>query len=250
MLSLNIYFTMSKKEKLFVSVISNLVLGCMVALIFVSCFFMSEKSDSLQTANSEYGGTIYAGDKTSKNISLMINVYWGSEYLESMLETLDKHKAKATFFVGGTWAKENVELLKTIHSKGHEIGSHGYSHKEHGKLDYTKNLTEIQTCHEIVREILGLEMELFAPPGGSYNSNTIKAAEFLKYKTIMWTRDTIDWRDHDTSIIYNRAITNMCGGDLILMHPTKNTAEALDNIISYAKNQGFNLSTVSETLGL
>ena len=240
---------MSKKEKLFVSVISNLVLGCMVALIFISCFFTSDNAEISQTANSEYAGTIYAGDKNSKNISLMINVYWGTEYLESMLKTLDEYSVKATFFIGGTWAKENVELLKKIYSKGHEIGSHGYTHKEHGKLDYTKNLTEIQTCHEIVKEILGIDMELFAPPGGSYNSHTIKAAEFLKYKTIMWTRDTIDWRDHDTSLIYNRAITNMCGGDLILMHPTKNTVDALGDIINYALKHDFKLSTVSQTLG-
>lgn len=240
---------MSKREKVFVSVISNLVLGCMVTLIFVSCFFMGKKPGSLQTANSEYGGTIYAGDKNSKNVSLMINVYWGTEYLQSMLDSLDKYGAKATFFVGGTWAKENPDMLKEIYAKGHEIGNHGYTHKEHGKLDYTKNLTEIQTCHEIVKDILGVEMELFAPPGGSYNSNTIKAAEFLKYKTIMWTRDTIDWRDHNTDLIFNRAVTNICGGDLILMHPTKNTAEALSHIIEHAKNHGFTLSSVSQTLG-
>ena len=143
----------------------------------------------------------------------------------------------------------NYKRLKIIFNKGHEIGNHGYSHKEQAKLDYTKNLTEIQTCHEIVKDVLGIEMELFAPPGGSYNENTIQASGFLKYKTIMWTRDTIDWRDHNTSLIYNRAVTNLYGGDLILMHPTKNTAEALNGIIEYSKSQGFTLTTVSRTLG-
>ena len=180
----------------------------------------------------------------------MINVYWGNDSLEKMLDILDRYGVKTTFFVGGSWVKENQGLLKKIYAKGHEIGSHGFKHKEHGKLDYTSNLTEIQTCHEIVKDVLGLDMELFAPPGGSYNENTINAAEFLNYKTIMWTRDTIDWRDHNTSLIYNRAVTNMCGGDLILMHPTDNTAEALSNIIEYAKKHGFELATVSETLGL
>lgn len=242
---------MLKKEKNLISVISNLTLGLLVALIFVACFFVKPKTNSIiQTANSEYNGTIYAGDKNSNNVSLMINVYWGNESLIKMLEILDKYEVKATFFVGGTWAQENQNLLKQIYSKGHEIGSHGYKHKEHGKLSYTENLTEIQTCHEIVKEILGIDMELFAPPGGSYNANTVKSAWFLNYKTIMWTRDTIDWRDHNSSLIYNRAVTNMQGGDLILMHPTPNTAEALTNIICYAKNHKFNLAPVSQTLGL
>lgn len=239
----------TKKERIFISVISNLVLGCLVALIFVSCFWTRTTDDIMQTANSEYNGTIYAGDKNLNKVSLMINVYWGTEWLVKMLDILDKHGVKATFFVGGTWVKENPDILKKIHSKGHEIASHGYKHKEHGKLDYTGNLTEIQTCHEIVKDVLGIDMELFAPPGGSYNSNTIKSAEFLNYKTIMWTRDTIDWRDHNTSLIYNRAVTNMAGGDLILMHPTQNTAEALSNIISYARSHNFELVTVSENLG-
>lgn len=241
---------MKKKEKIFISVISNLIMGCMITLIFVSCFFTRVSKDITQTANSEYAGTIYAGDKNSTNISLMINVYWGTEYLESMLATLDKYNAKATFFVGGTWVRDNPEVLKKIYAKGHEIGSHGHSHKEHGKLDYTKNLTEIQTCHEIVRDVLGIEMNLFAPPGGSYNSHTINAAKFLNYKTIMWTRDTIDWRDKNTDLIYNRAVMNLSGGNLILMHPTKNTAEALDKILARIKESGFKAVTVTQNLGL
>ena len=240
----------TKKERLFISVVSNLVLSCLITLIFISCFFIKSKSDINQTANSEYNGTIYAGDKNSKNVSLMINVYWGNEWLVKMLDILDKNDVKATFFVGGSWVKENQELLKQIYAKGHEIGSHGQNHKEHGKLDYTSNLTEIQTCHEIVKDVIGIEMELFAPPGGSYNQNTIKATDFLNYKTIMWTRDTIDWRDYNTSLIYNRAVINLSGGDLILMHPTKCSAQALDKIIEHIKANKFNITTVSETLGL
>ncbi len=240
----------TKKERFFISVVSNLVLSCLITLIFVSCFFVKAIGEITETANSEYNGTIYAGDKNSNKVSLMINVYWGNEWLVKMLDIFDKHGVKATFFVGGTWVKQNIDLLKKINSKGHEIASHGYNHKEHGKLDYTSNLTEIQSCHEIVKDILGIEMELFAPPGGSYNKNTIKAASFLNYKTIMWTRDTIDWRDHNTSLIYNRAVTNLSGGDLILMHPTENTTEALSNIISYAKRHNFELVTVSQNLGL
>lgn len=240
---------MKKFEKLFVGVVSNVIIATLVFIIGFSVFIFN-RQNSIEVANSEYKGTIYAGDKNSNKVSLMINVYWGNDSLEKMLDILDKYGVKTTFFVGGSWVKENQSLLKKIHSKGHEIASHGYKHKEHGKLDYTSNLTEIQTCHEIVKDVLGIEMELFAPPGGSYNSNTIKAAEFLNYKTIMWTRDTIDWRDHNTSLIYNRAVTNMCGGDLILMHPTENTAEALSNIIEYAKKNKFELVTVSENLGL
>lgn len=238
-----------KKENFFVGIICNILLTLIVAVVAVTSFLVPKNVASVSN-NSEYNGTIYAGDRTSNNVSLMINVYWGTEELKQMLEILKNNNIKTTFFVGGMWAKENAELLKSMEEFGHEIANHGYKHKEHGKLGYDVNYSEIKGCDDEVKLILGHSMELFAPPGGSYNSSTIKAATDLGYKTIMWTRDTIDWRDHDTSLIYNRAVSNMQGGDLILMHPTKNTVEALSMIIEYAKSKNFNLTTVSKTLGL
>lgn len=239
----------SKKEKIFVGVICNVLLVVALLVVVLSCYFVPSNVSSV-SSNSEYNGTIYAGDRSSNNVSLMVNVYWGTDELKQMLEIFEKHQIKTTFFVGGMWAKENAELLKLMEASGHEIANHGYRHKEHGKLGYDANYSEIKGCDDEVKAILGHGMELFAPPGGSYNQNTIKSATDLGYKTIMWTRDTIDWRAHDTNLIYNRAVTNMQGGDLILMHPTKNTVEALEMIIEYAKNHELNLTTVSKTLGL
>ena len=238
-----------RKEIFLRHIVCNVLIVCLL-VCFAGSLFVQEKNDAvLVSANSEYNGTIYAGDKTSKNISLMVNVYWGTEHLETMLEIFEKNGIKTTFFVGGTWVKENQDLLKKMFDAGHEIASHGTNHKEHGKISYEQNLTEIQTCHELVKHVLKIDMELFAPPGGSYNKNTIKAASSLGYKTIMWTRDTIDWRDKNAEVILNRATTNMCGGDLILMHPTECTSKALQGIIDQAKAAGFKLTTVSETLG-
>lgn len=238
-----------KKENVIVHILFNFVIFTLIAIMIVFSAGAGKKR-TLATSNSEYRGTIYAGDKSSKKVSLMINVYWGTEYLKQMLETLEKHGIKTTFFVGGTWVKEEPELLKQMKASGHEIASHGYNHKEHGKLDYLGNYTEIEKCHKAVKEVIDKNMELFAPPGGSYNAQTIEAATALGYKTIMWTRDTIDWRDKNANLIYNRAVTGMQGGDLILMHPTEKTAEALGKIIEYAKNHGFTLTTVSDTLAL
>ena len=242
-------FKSLKLENIFRNVVCNVVITILLLTMFLFSF-NTENNQILQASNSEYNGTIYAGDKSSNKVSLMINVYWGTEFVEKFLYIFDKYQIKTTFFVGGTWANSNSELLKKIYSSGHEIANHGNTHKEHGKLGYDSNYDEISKCHKIVKDILGIEMELFAPPGGSYNSNTIKAASDLGYKTIMWTRDTIDWRDHYTNLIYNRAVTLMTGGDLILMHPTECTIQATEKIIEYAINHNLKLTTVSDTLGL
>ena len=195
-------------------------------------------------------GVYYNGDTSSNKVTLMINVYWGTEYLDDMLQILENNNVKTTFFVGGTWAVLNEDYLTKIYEAGHELANHGYHHKDHDKLDEAGNLNEISTTHKIIKELLDVDMNLFAPPSGAYDKLTVSCAESIGYHTIMWTRDTIDWRDHDANLIYQRAIKNAKGGDLILMHPTEATVQALPNIIDYFTENGFTLTTVSDNIGL
>ena len=223
------------------------VLIVVVFVVGMFAFFDGDKS-VVMSANSEYNGTIYAGDKTSSNVSLMVNVYWGTEHLKTMLETFEKYGVKTTFFVGGVWASKNEEMLKRFVQEGHELANHGYNHKDQNRISQQENYNEINQTHQIVKSFTGLEMKLFAPPSGAFNDTTLNVAESLGYRTIMWTRDTIDWRDKDKQLIYNRAVKDAKGGDLVLMHPTEKTLEALPDILQTLKNQGLNVTTVSETI--
>ena len=78
-------------------------------------------------------------------------------------------------------------------------------------------------------------------------NTTLAVAEELGYKTIMWSRDTIDWRDKDSDIVYKRAI-NVKGGDLVLMHPTPHTSQALPSILDYYQQHNIVATTVSNVL--
>lgn len=232
-------------------ILHGLINICLVAVVFVTivaCGFL-EGQEVVATFKS-YNGVIYAGDETDNKISLMINVYWGTEYLMDMLDTLDEYNAKCTFFVGKTWANEYPGLLRTIYDRGHEIGNHGSYHKNHELLNYDENVKEIQGCSVAVYNVIGKDMTLFAPPSGSYNEHTINAAKNLGYTTILWTRDTIDWRDRDEELIYQRAIENIQGGDLILMHPTEPTKNALPRILEYIKSKKLVADTVTNTIKL
>lgn len=200
------------------------------------------------TTSNVINGVYYSGNEESNKISLMINVYWGTEYLDGMLQILDKYDVKTTFFVGGTWAVKESDMLEKIYEKGHEIGNHGYTHKDQDKLNREQNQKEILTTHNIVKDLLNIDMNLFAPPSGAYSKTTVEVASSLGYQTIMWTRDTIDWRDKDADLIYSRAVKDAKGGDLVLMHPTEKTLEALENIIITLQEKGLKVTTVSDTL--
>ena len=190
----------------------------------------------------------YSGNSDSC-VSLMVNVYWGTEYIKPMLEIFERHGAKTTFFVGGSWAVANEKTLKEIADAGHELGNHGYYHKDHKKLDAEYNRKEIQSAHDAVKDVTGVDMTLFAPPSGAFGTVTLATATELGYRTVMWTRDTIDWRDHDSELIYMPAAKNIKGGDLILMHPTECTLKALDRIIDTIEAAGLSVAPVSAVIG-
>ena len=178
----------------------------------------------------------------------MFNVYWGTKEVYAILDVLDEYEAKATFFIGGSWADNNVECLKEIASRGHEIGSHGYFHRDHNKLDYSANYQEIKTSIDFIEKASGISATLFAPPSGAYNDDTVKAARELGLKTVMWSKDTIDWRDKDASVCFTRATKNIAGGDLVLMHPMAHTLEALPSVLKDYRDKGLKTVTVSENI--
>ena len=139
-------------------------------------------------------------------------------------------------------------MLNRIKEDGHEIANHGYFHKDHDKISAERNREEISMTEQVIEKTCGVKTKLFMPPSGAFNQTTLKVAGELGYKTIMWSKDTIDWRDKNPTLIYNRATQNIAGGDLILMHPTLATSEVLEDIIVSLKRGGWNLVTVSKNL--
>ncbi|MCF6464687.1 polysaccharide deacetylase family protein [Clostridium sp. Cult2] len=191
----------------------------------------------------------YKGNVDDKIVSFACNVDWGNEYIQPMLETFSKHNINITFFVTGTWAQKNPELLKDIYEAGHQIGNHGYKHIDYDKLNYESNKEEILKAHNIIYNILNYEPVYFAPPSGAYNDNTIKAAKDLNYDIIMWSIDTIDWREDSTKEkIINRVISKIHDSAIVLMHPTEETVNSLPEIISYLFDNGYKIGKISDVI--
>jgi probable sporulation protein (polysaccharide deacetylase family) len=191
---------------------------------------------------------IYKGNPQKPMVSLMINVAWGNEYLPGMLKTLRENNVKATFFLDGSWLSKFPEEARAILADGHEIGNHGYSHKDMSKLSRDAAYEEINRTTKLIKETLGVDVTLFAPPSGDYDEETVDLAHELKLKTILWTLDTVDWKKPAPSWIIQRIATRLEPGALILMHPTDSSSRALPELIRSIKSQGLTPGTVSELL--
>ncbi|MEG1527706.1 MAG: polysaccharide deacetylase family protein [Clostridia bacterium] len=234
---------MKKKKNIFINVVSNVIIAIVVISVGFACF---NANSALAVLGEKQ--IIDRGNSNKKRVTLMINLYWGEEFLDKTLQILDKYKIKTTFFVGGCWVEKHVSDLKKIVERGHELGNHGYFHLSHDKINATENYNEIFLTHKLIESLTGVQMTLFAPPSGAYGKHTLEKATELGYKTIMWSKDTIDWRDKDSNLIFKRATKNPSNGELILMHLTRSTLDALENIIKYYQQNGFELTTVSQNI--
>lgn len=191
---------------------------------------------------------IYKGNPEKPMVTFLINVAWGNEFIPPILETLKKHHVKATFFFDGSWTKKNPDLAKAIYNDRHEIGNHAYSHPDLKNFSNEKTMNELKMTNDIIEETLNVKPKWFAPPSGSFKDETVKIAHQLDMFTILWTVDTIDWRNPNPSEMVSRVVSEVENGTMILMHPTKSTAEGLEQIIMEIKKKGFKLGTVSDMM--
>ena len=200
---------------------------------------------ALMAANSVQDEAIYHGNLNEPKISIVCNVFWGEEYLPQMLGILKERNIKATFFIGGSWAKRNPEMLKKIAAEGHELGNHSYSHPHPNSLSKEQNKEQISRTEALIYEYTGRRTKLYAPPYGEYNKTVLAAAGELEYSTIMWSIDTIDWKRPKYDVIVARVIPKLHNGAIILMHPTEPTVKALPEIIDNIQKNGYSIYPVS-----
>jgi probable sporulation protein (polysaccharide deacetylase family) len=191
---------------------------------------------------------IYRGNPKKPMAALMINVAWGNEYIGPMLDTLDKEKVKATFFLDGSWLNKNPDLAKQIASRGHEMSNHAYTHPDMAALGRSQQYQQIERTEKLLRATLEVHNRWFAPPSGSYNATTVSTAYELGLKTVLWTVDTVDWKRPPSEQIVSKIAGSVGPGSLVLMHPTASSRDALTGMIAAIRSKGLTLGTVSDTL--
>lgn len=232
------------KSKL-ITILTNVALMAVVLAVSFVGFY----NGSATTAMNKNENLFYGGREENGGVSLTFNIYESAQNVEKILDILDEYEAEATFFIGGSWADDNVDCVREIYNRGHEVGSHGYFHKDHSKMSHEANLEEIRPSIKLLDMISGVQTKLFAPPSGAFNENTLSACESLGLRVIMWSRDTIDWRDKDKDLIVQRATKNLKAGEFILMHPKDVTVQGLPEILTYIRENGLKTLTVSQNLG-
>jgi probable sporulation protein (polysaccharide deacetylase family) len=193
-------------------------------------------------------GAIFQGNTGQKNVTINVNVDWGEEFIPTMLEILAQENINVNFFVTGTWAEKNPELVKTMFKGNHNIENHGYKHCHFNQLSSAQSIEEINKAEKIITDLVGKKPNYFASPYGEYDKHIVEAAQSINYKFIMWSVDTVDWKKPAPETIINRVVKRLHNDAIILMHPTEPTVKALPELIKKIKAEGYNIVKIEEII--
>ena len=192
---------------------------------------------------------IYSVGTEEKKISISFDCAWGVEYTDKLLETMEKHGVKCTFFAVEFWVEKYPEYAKKIVDAGHELGTHSKTHPYMSKLSASEMQTELQSSSAAIERVTGIKPTLFRPPYGDYNNALIETATGLGLYTIQWDVDSLDWKNLSATEIALRIINGVKSGSIILCHNNGlHTAESLPMIFSTLQNRGYTFVPIGELI--
>ena len=198
---------------------------------------------------------IYNGEE-GKRVFLTFDDGPTREVTPHILDILKEYNIKATFFVLGTYAKKNPDIIKRAYDEGHYIANHGYSHKYSTIYKSADTvLGEYNKTEEIIKEALNddsYSSHLFRFPGGShggpYEKIKKQARKKLKEKRIAYldwsalTYDAIGVNSKEKILQNLKSTINGWNNVVVLMHDAADkqiTYESLEDIIKYLQNEGY-----------
>ncbi len=192
---------------------------------------------------------IQQGNPLKMEISFMINVAWGNEFIPRMLAILDNEKVSASFFVVGSWAEKNADLLGQICHSGHTIENHGHTDTiVYTELSPAELIDGLNQVNSLVRDVAGRSPRYFTPHKGEYNDLVLEAVSRQKMRTVLWSIDTVDWMSPGVEAMKSKVLENLHGGAIVLMHPTEDTVTFLKEVIPRIKAQGFQIVNIEKLL--
>lgn len=229
------------------------------ALAFLTCVGVltqvvppaAQKVSSLFSATVDRKLPIYCVDTDKPQVAISFDAAWGADDTDELLKILSDNDVTATFFLCGYWVTDFPEEVQKIATAGHQLGNHSATHPHMNQLSSEQIAQELAECHKAVKDLTGIEMDLFRPPFGEYNNTVIETSFANGYYPIQWDVDSLDWKElgveHEVDRVLNHK--HLGNGSIILFHnDAKYTPQALDTIIKGLKEKGYEIVPISQLI--
>lgn len=141
------------------------------------------------------------------------------EVTPRVLEILDKHGAKASFFCIGARAARYPELCREIAARGHAVENHSQSHSHYFSLFGPRRVErELQDAQDTLSDITGQLPRFFRPTAGLRSPLLDPVLSRLDLHLASWTRRGFDTRDGDPDSVAAKLLHGLGEGDILLLH--------------------------------
>ena len=172
-------------------------------------------------------------------------------YTQKILDLLEYHGGRATFFVVGAYVWNQRQVINNIIAQGSEAAGHSWHHYNLTQIDEQAVKDQITYTDNAILSITGVSPpKFFRPPFGAYNNIVREAAREIGTAIVLWNIDPRDWQRRDADYLYDYIMDKAADGAVILCHDIyETTAQAMERVIPDLIEQGYKLVTVSELLG-
>jgi peptidoglycan/xylan/chitin deacetylase (PgdA/CDA1 family) len=152
-------------------------------------------------------------------IALTIDDGPDPEVTPRVLDLLDAHRARATFFVIGRAVRRHPALAREIVARGHAVENHSDAHQKRFSLLGPRGLaSEIGAAQETLAAVCGEAPRFFRAPAGLRNPFLEPVLARLDLQLAAWTRRAFDTRSGDAAAVAARLTRRLAGGDILLLH--------------------------------
>jgi len=172
------------------------------------------------------------------------------EFTPKVLRLLEKHQAKATFFLIGNQIEKHSNLVFEIINQGHTIGNHTYSHTNNfGFLKTKEVISDLEKNNDLVKKMFQKTMKLFRPAFGVTNPRIAKAVKKLNLETIGWSVRSLDTTKDSKEKVFTRITKNLKKGDVVLLHDTsKKSLKVLEQLLLFMEKKKLKSVTIDQLL--
>ena len=184
-----------------------------------------------------WGKVVWRKDPSKKVIYLTFDDGPVPEVTPLVLDLLDEHNIKATFFCVGENVQKHPDTFAQVMSRGHKVGNHTFNHLKGFSVKDEEYYDNIDKAAELINS------KLFRPPYGRITGKQMKKLRD-RYTIIMWDVITHDYNKSLSPETIMRTIKRYSrNGSLVVFHDSikanDNVLAVLPLAIEYWKSKGY-----------
>jgi peptidoglycan-N-acetylglucosamine deacetylase len=190
---------------------------------------------AVQPNSQLFGSSLFATD-TPRKFALTFDDGPNPSITPKLLDLLDRHKVKATFFVVGNFVRECPALVKETYARGHVIGNHTDTHPNLFFCGPVETSLELQRCSDAILTATWESPRFIRPPFGFRSPWLGEIVQRLDMHLVTWTLLPGDWRAKPADWLIRRMQpiaanaqrlakpqsssppAGMLGGDILCLH--------------------------------